>query len=120
MSCQPPTCVDSVKVSIHRQLHLQASRVPGSRRASQLARPQLLTDRVDPQPGWHGRWNAGGGRSTRSPDKEVTVPAEPTVSDRNYPALFLALNDVLEALDAGRPDEDALRRSFDDSADGFG
>lgn len=40
--------------------------------------------------------------------------------DRNYPALFLALDDVLEALGEGRPDEDALRRSFEASADGFG
>jgi GAF domain-containing protein len=40
--------------------------------------------------------------------------------DRNYPALFLALDDVLEALGDGRPDDDALRRSFEDSADGFG
>jgi hypothetical protein len=41
-------------------------------------------------------------------------------SDRNYPALFLALDDVLETLGDGRPDEDALRRSFEWSADGFG
>jgi len=40
--------------------------------------------------------------------------------DRNYPALFLALDDVLEALADGHPDDDALRRSFEDSADGFG
>jgi hypothetical protein len=39
---------------------------------------------------------------------------------RNYPALFLALDEVLEALDEGTPDDDALRRSFDGSADGFG
>ena len=40
--------------------------------------------------------------------------------DRNYPALFLALDDVLEALGDGRTDEDALPRSFEASADGFG
>ena len=41
-------------------------------------------------------------------------------NDRNYPALFLALDDVLEARGDGRPDEDALRHSFERSADGFG
>ena len=40
--------------------------------------------------------------------------------ERNYPALFLALDEVLEALADGRPDEDALKRSFEASADGFG
>lgn len=40
--------------------------------------------------------------------------------DRNYQALFAALDEVLEALDDGGPDEDALRRSFEASADGFG
>jgi hypothetical protein len=40
--------------------------------------------------------------------------------ERNYPALFLALDDVLEALDEGSPDDDVLRRSFEGSADGFG
>jgi len=40
--------------------------------------------------------------------------------NRNYPALFLALDEVLEALDEGTPDDDALRRSFESSADGFG
>jgi hypothetical protein len=39
---------------------------------------------------------------------------------RNYPALFLALDEVLGALGDGGPDEDALRRSFEASADGFG
>ena len=39
---------------------------------------------------------------------------------RNYPALFLALDDVLEAVEDGRPDEVALQRSFEDSADAFG
>lgn len=39
---------------------------------------------------------------------------------RNYPALFLALDDVLEAVEDGRPDELALQRSFEDSADAFG
>jgi hypothetical protein len=48
----------------------------------------------------------------------VRVPsADP---DRNYPALFLALDDVLETLGDGRRDEDALQRSFEWSADGFG
>jgi hypothetical protein len=41
-------------------------------------------------------------------------------ADRNFPALFLALDDVMEALAQGHPDEDALRRSFEGSADGFG
>jgi hypothetical protein len=45
---------------------------------------------------------------------------QPVAADRNYPALFLALDDVLEALDEGRPDEAALQRSFEGSADGFG
>lgn len=40
--------------------------------------------------------------------------------DRNYQALFAALDEVLGALDDGGPDEDALRRSFETSADGFG
>jgi len=40
--------------------------------------------------------------------------------DRNYQALFAALDEVLEALDDGGPDEDALLRSFETSADGFG
>jgi GAF domain-containing protein len=39
---------------------------------------------------------------------------------RNYPALFLALDDVLVAVEDGRPDGAALQRSFEDSADGFG
>ena len=47
----------------------------------------------------------------------ATLPPAP---DRNYPALFLALDDVLEALGDGHPDDDALRRSFENSADGFG
>jgi hypothetical protein len=40
--------------------------------------------------------------------------------ERNYPALFLALDDVLEALADGQPGGDALQRSFEGSADGFG
>jgi hypothetical protein len=40
--------------------------------------------------------------------------------DRNYPALFLALDEVLELIEQGGPDEDALRRSFEGLADGFG
>ena len=39
---------------------------------------------------------------------------------RNYPALFLALDGVLDAVEDGRPSEDALQRSFEDSAEGFG
>jgi len=46
--------------------------------------------------------------------------ARAAAPERNYPALFLALDDVLEALGDGRPDDDALRRSFEGSADGFG
>ena len=46
--------------------------------------------------------------------------AYPLNLDRNYPALFLALDEVLGTLDEGGPDEDALRRSFEGSADGFG
>ena len=48
------------------------------------------------------------------------MPVPTTAPDRNYPALFLALDDVLEALGDGRPDEDARQRSFEGSADGFG
>jgi hypothetical protein len=48
------------------------------------------------------------------------TPGLPLNLDRNYPALFLALDEVLEALDDGGPDEEALRRSFETSADGFG
>jgi hypothetical protein len=48
----------------------------------------------------------------------TSVPSSPP--NRNYPALFLALDDVLETLGSGRPDEDALQRSFEWSADGFG
>ena len=43
-----------------------------------------------------------------------------TQPDRNYPALFLALDEVLAALDQGVADADALCRSFEASADGFG
>jgi hypothetical protein len=50
----------------------------------------------------------------------LLVPVTTTAPDRNYPALFLALDDVLEALGDGRPDDDALQRSFEGSADGFG
>lgn len=46
--------------------------------------------------------------------------ADAAIPERNYPALFLALDEVLEALGDGHPDEDALRRSFEASADGFG
>jgi hypothetical protein len=48
------------------------------------------------------------------------TPAFPLNLDRNYPALFLALDEVLEVLDQGGPDEDTLRRSFESLADGFG
>jgi len=47
----------------------------------------------------------------------MTAPADP---DRNYPALFLALDEVLEAFDQKGSMEEALRRSFESSADGFG
>jgi len=42
------------------------------------------------------------------------------VPDRNYPALFLALDDVLEAVFEGKPREEALQASFADAAEGFG
>jgi hypothetical protein len=50
----------------------------------------------------------------------VSVPGQSLGPNRNYPALFLALDDVLEAFGDERPDDDALRRSFEGSADGFG
>jgi hypothetical protein len=53
-------------------------------------------------------------------EEEACVRSPAAVPDRNYPALFLALDDVLEALGDGRPDDDALQRSFEGSADGFG
>src|SRR5262245_11567019 len=40
--------------------------------------------------------------------------------DRNYQALFLALDDAMEALAEGQEGDDALLRSFEGSADGFG
>ena len=48
------------------------------------------------------------------------TPGLPLTLDRNYPALFLALDEVLEALEQGSPGEEALRRSFEGAADGFG
>jgi hypothetical protein len=48
------------------------------------------------------------------------VFAQVSAPGRNYPALFLALDEVLEAQGEGHPEEDALRRSFEGSADGFG
>lgn len=48
------------------------------------------------------------------------MPDRSAGPDRNYPALFLALDDVLEAIGDGHPDDDVLRRSFENSADGFG
>jgi hypothetical protein len=48
------------------------------------------------------------------------MPGSIPPPERDYPALFLALDEVLEALADGRPDEDALKRSFEASADGFG
>ena len=48
------------------------------------------------------------------------TPGFPLNLDRNYAALFLALDEVLEVLEQGGPDEDALRRSFEGVADGFG
>jgi hypothetical protein len=47
------------------------------------------------------------------------VLAQVDSSDRNYPALFLALDGVL-ALEEGWAAEAALQRSFEDSAEGFG
>jgi hypothetical protein len=43
-----------------------------------------------------------------------------SMPDRNYPALFLALEGVLDALFAGRAEEDALQLSFERAAEGFG
>jgi hypothetical protein len=48
------------------------------------------------------------------------TPGLPLNLDRNYPALFLALDEVLEALEQGSPGKEALRRSFEGAADGFG
>jgi transcriptional regulator with GAF, ATPase, and Fis domain len=39
---------------------------------------------------------------------------------RDYPRLFRAMNEVLRALSADANEEDALRRSFEDAARGFG
>jgi len=44
----------------------------------------------------------------------------PANLDRNYPALFLALDEALAALEQGCPAEEALRRSFEGVAEGFG
>jgi hypothetical protein len=41
-------------------------------------------------------------------------------ASRNYPALFVALNDVLEALGGEAPVREILRRSVESSADAFG
>ena len=48
------------------------------------------------------------------------TPAFPLSLDRNYPALFLALDEVLEVLEQGDTDGETLRRSFESLADGFG
>jgi hypothetical protein len=48
----------------------------------------------------------------------VTAGYQP--EDRYYPALFLAMDDALETLFEGSPAEDALRRSFEGAAEGFG
>ena len=40
--------------------------------------------------------------------------------ERNYPALFLALGDVLDALFEGKPRDEALQASFDWATEGFG
>lgn len=48
------------------------------------------------------------------------MSARSIAADRNYPALFLALDEALEALAGGASAEEALRRSFDGIADGFG
>jgi GAF domain len=44
----------------------------------------------------------------------------PTAVSRNYPALFVALDDVLEALGGEASVRELLRRSVESSADGFG
>jgi DNA-binding NtrC family response regulator len=44
----------------------------------------------------------------------MSVPA------RDYPRLFGAMNEVLRVLSAGGDEADALRRSFEDAAEGFG
>jgi len=48
----------------------------------------------------------------------VSSSQEP--AERNYPALFLALDDALEVLFEGGPIEEGLRRSFESAAEGFG
>ena len=48
------------------------------------------------------------------------MPAQVADPSRNYPALFRALDEALEALADGLSGEDALKRSFEGSADGFG
>jgi DNA-binding NtrC family response regulator len=45
------------------------------------------------------------------------APARPA---RDYPRLFTAMNEVLRALAAGGDERDALRRSFEHAAEGFG
>jgi hypothetical protein len=47
----------------------------------------------------------------------ATTPHAP---DRNYQALFLALDDVLGAVFEGKPPEDALQASFAWATEGFG
>jgi hypothetical protein len=49
----------------------------------------------------------------------MTTAAPPTTA-RNYPALFLALEDVLDALFEGKAEDEALQSSFDKAAEGFG
>jgi hypothetical protein len=48
------------------------------------------------------------------------TPGSSLSLDRNYPALFLALDEVLEVMEQGGPEEEALLRSFERVADGFG
>jgi hypothetical protein len=46
--------------------------------------------------------------------------AQIAAPDRNYPALFLALGDMLDALFEGKPREEALQASFEWAVAGFG
>jgi hypothetical protein len=50
----------------------------------------------------------------------MTPASTPTTAARNYPALFLALEDVLDALFEGKAEDEALQSSFDKASEGFG
>jgi hypothetical protein len=50
-------------------------------------------------------------------ENDMTLDMAP---DRNYPALFLALESVLDALFEGRAEEQALEQSFASATEGFG